>query len=407
MKMNISRKEAEGKYNRITLLWVSTSVMDVFLHNNALLAVLKKLTELGYKINLVAIRSNKIKTKRSSFSTTLVPLKFLPIFSPVLFTIAMMLFMPVLILRSNANFVVFDPDIHILSFFPSMFVCKARKIKTVLDIRTVPVEIIGIRGWFRKFWFATSILIAKKLFDGITIITPLMRDQISKEFDLNPNNIGVWTSGVSEDLFDPKDFSSNRSELKKELGLTDQFVVFYHGVFTPTRGLLETINAMELLLQSHEDLALVLLGSGPFKSTLDSFVQGHHLENKIIIHDPVNQQEVPKFISACDVGIVPLPDHAYWRFQSPLKLLEYLAMEKSVILTDIPAHRYVLGGADCGIYVSSIDPKKIAEAIEYAYCNKSNLLQWGIVGREIIKQKFTWEKVAKDFEQYLLSLQID
>jgi glycosyltransferase involved in cell wall biosynthesis len=405
--MNLSRKEAESKSNRITLLWVSTSVMDVFLHNNALLAVLKKLTELGYKTNLVAIRSNKIKTKRSSFSTTLVPLKFLPMVSPVLFTIVMMLFMPMLILRSNANFIVFDPDIHILSFFPSIFVCKARKIKTVLDIRTVPVEIIGIRGWFRKFWFGASILIAKKLFDGITIITPLMKDQISKEFDLNPDNIGVWTSGVSEDLFDPNNSVLHNSEIRKELGLSNQFIVFYHGVFTPTRGLLQTINAMELLLPSHEDLALILLGSGPFRSTLDSQVKKRHLEKNILILDSVNQKDIPKYINICDVGIVPLPDHTYWRFQSPLKLLEYLAMEKSVILTDIPAHRFVLDGADCGIYVSSIDPKTIAEAIEFAYSNKKNLHQWGLIGREIIKKQYTWEKVAKDFERYLLSLQIE
>jgi glycosyltransferase involved in cell wall biosynthesis len=106
----------------------------------------------------------------------------------------------------------------------------------------------------------------------------------------------------------------------------------------------------------------------------------------------------------CDVGIIPLPDHPYWRFQSPLKLLEYLAMEKVVILTDIPAHRAVIGEAKCGVYISAVNPTKIAGAIEYAYLNKGNLEEWGKMGRKIVKEKYTWEKVAMDLENYLLSI---
>jgi glycosyltransferase involved in cell wall biosynthesis len=79
-------------------------------------------------------------------------------------------------------------------------------------------------------------------------------------------------------------------------------------------------------------------------------------------------------------------------------------MEKVVIATDIPAHRSVIGEAKCGIYISSIKPMEIAEAIEYSYLNKKNLEKWGKIGREIVEKKYTWEKVAKDLEHYLLSI---
>jgi len=118
----------------------------------------------------------------------------------------------------------------------------------------------------------------------------------------------------------------------------------------------------------------------------------------------VDYAEVPKYIAMCDVGIVPLPDLPYWRFQCPLKLLEYLAMKKVVIVTDIPAHRAIIGKEKCGIYISSVKPIGIAKSITYAYNNKEKLGKWGEIGRTIIKQEYTWEKVARDLENYLLSI---
>jgi glycosyltransferase involved in cell wall biosynthesis len=149
---------------------------------------------------------------------------------------------------------------------------------------------------------------------------------------------------------------------------------------------------------------LFLLGTGPIVSRLKALIQKEDLQDDVIIHDPIDHSEVPKFIGMSDVCIVPLPYHPYWRFQSPLKLLEYLAMEKAVILTDIPAHRAVIGEAKCGIYISSVNPMKIAEAMEYAYFNKGNLEEWGKMGRKIVKEKYTWEKIAMDLENYLLSI---
>jgi glycosyltransferase involved in cell wall biosynthesis len=154
----------------------------------------------------------------------------------------------------------------------------------------------------------------------------------------------------------------------------------------------------------YPDIVFFLLGDGPFASSLRTLVKSEDLEGNVITAKPVDQVEVPKFISMCDIAVVPLPDHPYWRFQSPLKLLEYLAMEKVVVVTDIPAHRAVIGEAKCGIYISSIRPGEIAKAIEYAYLNKNFLKEQGKIGREIVQREYTWEKVAENLENYVLSI---
>ena len=383
--MTVQKRKKTTHSQKISPLWVSFTILDAFLHKTALLHTLRKFAEFGHSPCLIAVRSrNGYQIEDPRVRIISVPLRYVPLVSPVMFTIVLVLFLPVFIILSRPDFIIFDPDVPILSCFPGLFVSKFRKVRSVLDIRSVPVETVGFRGFLRRFWFSVSILVAKKLFDGITIITPSMKKKICNDFDLSPDNVGVWTSGVSDSLFNPEKSIPETAELKRKLGLTGKFVVFYHGVFTPTRGLTETIDALKTLIPKYPDIAFFLLGTGPLASRLSALIQKEGLQENVIIANPVGHSEVPKFIGMCDVGIVPLPDHPYWRFQSPLKLLEYLAMEKVVILTDIPAHRAVIGEAKCGIYISSVKPMEIANAIEYVYLNKDSLKERGKIGREII-----------------------
>jgi len=48
-----------------------------------------------------------------------------------------------------------------------------------------------------------------------------------------------------------------------------------------------------------------------------------------------------------------------------------------------------------------VSPRNIAEAIRYAYENKDKLDEWGKIGRMIIEEKYTWEKVGKELLDYL------
>jgi glycosyltransferase involved in cell wall biosynthesis len=385
----------------ISILWIS-----FFLDNNpALLNILRQLAELGHDIFLISVQPrNPSRIRNAKMRIICVPLRHVPLILPVMFTIFLFFYLPIFVVFSKPDVVIMEPYVHILSAIPQLLISRFKKVKSVLDVRSTPVETTGFRGFQQKFWFSVSILTAKKLFDGMTIITPSMKKEVCNRFNIDPAKVGVWTSGVSDSLFNPQNLISESAELKRKLGLTGKFVVFYHGVFSATRGLQETIKAMKILKHRYSNAVFFLLGTGPIVSDLQALIQKEDLQDNVIIHNPIDHLEVPKFVGMSDVCIVPLPDHSYWRFQSPLKLLEYLAMEKVVILTDIPAHRAVIGEAKCGIYISSVRPMEIANAIEYVYLNKDTLKERGKIGREIVKREYTWEKVAGSLENYLLSI---
>jgi glycosyltransferase involved in cell wall biosynthesis len=388
---------------RFRILWINPTNMDTLLHNTALTNILTQLACLGHRITLVSYQSrNTPHPEVKNLNRFFLPIRYFPLLSSLIFSLILFLTLPFLILKTKPDFVVFNPDISVVSSIPSLIFKK--KVKFLMDIRTTPVETSGIRGHMIKSWFSLSIITAKNWFHGFTTLTNLMKLEICEEFSLSANKVGVWTSGVSITAFDPGKINISIPTLKTKLDLNKKFIVFYHGIFTPSRGLIETVEAIQALVSIYPDIVLFLLGTGPLNGNLKTLIRDGSLEKSVIIHNPVDQAQVPMFIAMSDVCIVPLPDQPYWRCQSPLKLLEYLAMEKPVILTDIPAHRNVVGGKHCAIFISSINPYEISKAIEHAYHNKQNLYEWGKVGRQIVENEYTWRKIAGDLEEYLLSL---
>ena len=280
---------------------------------------------------------------------------------------------------------------------------KAGLIRTkfVLDVRSAPVDMVGSAWRYRL-----SLRWAKLFYDGITVITNLYQGDISRRLRICPANIGVWGSGVRDSIFDPQRIDKARADgLRWDLGLEEKVVIMYHGYLSPHRGLQEAVKALALLdAQGYDQVALVLLGDGPVVTEISSLAETRGVSHAVKLIHSVPYGEVPDYLSMADGGILPFPNVEWWKMSSPLKLMEYLAMEKPVILTDMPAHRAVLGDAECAFYISDNSPAHIAGAIRKLVQRKDTLPEIGKRGREIVLGKFTWERQAKNILDYLATL---
>jgi glycosyltransferase involved in cell wall biosynthesis len=124
-------------------------------------------------------------------------------------------------------------------------------------------------------------------------------------------------------------------------------------------------------------------------------VAANHLSDVIQLRGPVDYTEVPDYIAACDVGIVPLPDHEWFRYQCPIKLLEYLATGKPVIVSNIPANAWVVSRAPVAIFLEGTNSKDIAEGVTRFIAMRKNMSPEN--GREIATA-FSVENMAENIE---------
>jgi glycosyltransferase involved in cell wall biosynthesis len=389
--------------NNKSLALITELVLDRHLHRTQSVEILRALANRGFDVELCAIRS-KERYSTDDLKVCSIPLRYKPVIHQTFFSLIMFLFLPIYVLVKKPRFIMTEPSPSILAFLWKPVLSKCTKVKVILDIRSTPVEVHGWQEVLKSLFFRISVLIAKRTLDGITIITSPMREEIAKNFQIDPDEIGVWTEGVSTQHFDPAKYLAEGADLRRQYGLTNAFVVLYHGNLTMNRGLIESARSLEMLPRGkYDDVVLFILGSGPAVPTMMHLVDERGLHGRVIFHGPVHYNQVPKYIAMADVGLVPLPNHPDWIHQCPLNLLEYLAMDKPVIVTDIPCNRWIVGNSKCGTYVKDADPKEFAKAITYLHDNRKLLKQWGSQGRRIVGQRFQWDIAAEALEKYLVS----
>lgn len=280
-------------------------------------------------------------------------------------------------------------------------ILRRKRPKFVLDIRSLAVDLSG--NWWGKaqqIRFDSSYRIAFRYFDGLTMITEKMKKDLQTEANNFEKRICVWSSGVDPNHFDPDNVSDSRSELR----FKDRFVIMYHGIFSPNRGLQQAIEAIALVRKSYPEVMLFLLGNGPAQTELEEQVRTLGLENYVIIHSSVPFEDVPRYIKSAQVGILPFPDLDWWNTSSPIKLCEYLAMGKPVIVTDIEAHRAALGNLPCGFFTPDHHIESLAHGIKTALNNASELSALGQIARKTSIDRFTWARQACKIKVYFQDL---
>jgi len=267
--------------------------------------------------------------------------------------------------------------------------------KLVLDIRSVPVDVArGIRGWVQERRYHLGVRIGDLCGDGLTTITPMLRDVLRRKLWRLRDRVGVWTSGVDLERFQP----SSRS-IKSELGLAGKRVVVYHGVLSPNRGLQNAIRAIALASSEMDALRFLVVGDGPGRQELEALARERGIADQVIFTGQRAYQEIPYYLAAADVGILPFPNIEWWAVSSPIKLMEYLAMGLPVVTTNIPAVRYVIeetGGAVC---CESDEPDSLAEGIRAFYREGCEPIRW-----EVLEQTISWNEQGRRLLAYLDAL---
>src|SRR4030042_5569619 len=179
--------------------------------------------------------------------------------------------------RTNADVVMFGSQTaHLIPLAWVMRKSRFRR-KFVVDIRTIPVDVPpGFQGWIQIWRHNLSLWLANLFCDGLTVLTPMVRNLILPRLKQLKGKIGVWTSGVNLSHFERQG-----ENCRKEMGLEGKKILIYHGVLSPNRGLQNVVRALDILRNELPDLVFLLVGDGPGRSELEELVRNLKLTEHV------------------------------------------------------------------------------------------------------------------------------
>jgi len=356
--------------------------------------VSKVLRERGHNVKLVIERNigEKSISDKDFISLPTVPCR---IISRILFGLVLFFVFPLMIRKEKIDVIIVDAsDIWIPFVIPLKFL----KIPLIFDVRTLPV---GKEKSMETAYYEVSFFLSKYIVNGLTTITPELKNILVDKYKLEENMIGIWTSGAS------KEFISRPTDKKKVIKIQKDLAciyLMYHGSYDVTRGiemLIESIAELKNSLKKKIKLMLVGVDQTQVKN-LAALSKTLNIHENIEIIPPVDYQTIHLYIDVCDVGVIPLPtNYIWWHVCAPIKTLEYLARGKPIISTEIPFHKRIFEKGNCGLLLDSINKKILAEAITKIYLEKDKLKKMGEMGREIVEKYYTWENSAVDLETHI------
>lgn len=105
------------------------------------------------------------------------------------------------------------------------------------------------------------------------------------------------------------------------------------------------------------------------------------VDDAVLFTGQVPREDVPGYVRAADLGLSPFPPNDVLSTNSPIKLLEYLAMERPAVGTDIPEQRLVLRRSGGGYAVPHEVEAWVAAIVAHVRTSEAETLAMGRAGR--------------------------
>ncbi len=220
---------------------------------------------------------------------------------------------------------------------------------------------------------------------GIIATNSITKEQLQKMFKLPDRRLLVEPNGVDFSAFAPHDASAARAELGLE---KDIKLALYIGRFFDWKGLGILAEAAPLL---EGKVTLGMIGG-----TREEFkkVTGVDAPGSIVFYGEKPYTQIPMWASAADSLLVlgTKRDEQSYRYTSPMKVFEYMAMQRPIVASRTPALQDIVSDTDCFFYEPD-NAHSLADAMLKASTGKADSAKIGQAFAKV--QRYSWEARAK------------
>jgi glycosyltransferase involved in cell wall biosynthesis len=368
------------------------------LHGASILRLFKALTKLGYRVKVYVPSDKKIIMEDGFLSVMTLEVKR---YVPLVTLISLYRRALKLIFEEKSSVLIFDPI-----FFPLFLLNRIlRKSKGFMLILSRPLPQKNFLGLVRALHFWLSLMLARAFVNAFTAVTPFEAAEFARIGKIPKHKITVIPSPLGEE-FQKFSFPIDENEVRLKLGwnaLSGKKVLLYQGVLAEIRGVLKILELFIQSFKENDKTILLVVGDGPARDSVKNFIS-RNKANNIILSDPVPYSKMPEVVAACDVGLVLLPDNPWWGNQCPTKLIEFLALGKPVIASDLPGIRWIAGNSPLVFYMKKMTVSSYKEALRKLFIKKQGIIADSPRVRQEMIERFSSYSVALKLSKMISSV---
>lgn len=270
----------------------------------------------------------------------------------------------------------------------------SQKIKTVYDLADDLSSMIRsspqIPKTLRPFGGILGDTLIKRSIKISKLVTVTV-DSLAKSCNVPSDKYQIVPNGVDTSIF------KYLPNAKERLGLNG-FIIGYVGVLREWVDLKPVFLALKRV---NIDIKLLIVGKEGYFEQNINLARSCGVADKVIFSGMIPYSQVPQYISAMDICLIPFKKSGISENALPLKLFEYMACEKPVVSSELQGVKRAVG--DLVMYARDTDG--YAQIFENLYRDNSLRHNMGVSGRQFIEKNYDWKNLCKKMEDALINVQ--
>jgi glycosyltransferase involved in cell wall biosynthesis len=230
---------------------------------------------------------------------------------------------------------------------------------------------------------------------AIVVVTDTFKERLVAR-GFSAAKIHVVKNGVDLGRFSPR---SRDTDLRRELGWQDKFVVGYVGTHGLAHGLDTVLEAAKRLGQ-RPDVRFLLVGDGAERSRLEQRVRAERIEN-VRLMGSVPRDRMNEVYATLDAALVTLRKSELFTSVLPSKIFEIAAMARPIVLSVDGEARALVEASGGGVFVPPEDVGAMLGAIVRLVEEPALGVRMGLAGRTYVASHFDRETLAHAYLEIL------
>ena len=226
--------------------------------------------------------------------------------------------------------------------------------------------------------------------DRVLVVSKELKEFV-KSCDVPDDRIVILPNAV-----DPERFISTETEtpVAENLNFNGHQVIGFVGSLKPWHGTETLLEAFAKLYKDNKNIRLLIVGDGPGRESLEQFSRDNHLEDAVVFTGKISHHDIPKYIDAMDIAVAPYTPNDNFYF-SPIKIFEYMMMEKAVVGARIGQVEDIINHRENGMLFEPGNIPQLSDTLNQLVSDQSLCKKLGDTAKAWVRQERTWDNNAR------------
>jgi len=173
-------------------------------------------------------------------------------------------------------------------------------------------------------------------------------------------------------------------------------IIGYVGIMGPQDGVDYLLRALKHLVFEigRKDFYCIIIGTGDSLEDLKEMAKEFNIGEHVCFTGYIPDEDMLRYLSTADICVDPDPSSPLNDESTWIKIMEYMALGKSIVSFDLKESRYTAQQA--AIYVTPNDERQFARAIVSLMDNPAEREKMGAFGLKRVKKELAWQHVSKN-----------